>query len=219
MTEVRRRRKNLILTLVTIAVFLIVGGAAIIAAWGMSNSWWTQTDPTPSADQQLPDGQSRFDGAGVDFFTRQGTATLHLLGDTVATDLGLAADGDTEIAPIAPVALEVVGDDGAINFGGLSGFTLTTANDRVESVSVVPSASGSWMTITSDLRTRASSWGWSETDVANLEAELNDASRAEPAEAHTAAMPRIEVSGMQVDATVTIAADSGVVGLVYDLSR
>lgn len=215
----RRRRKDITLTVVTITVVVIICAVAGFAAWAMANSWWTETDPAPSADQQLDDGQSRFDRAGVDFFTRQGVATVHLDGDTAATDLGLDADGERSIEPLVPIDLNLAGSTGTFSFGGVDDFVLTTAADRVTRVDVVPAASGSWRTITTELRNRGAAWGWSEDEIAALESELGDASRSAPGEAHTASLRTVTVDGIDVEAIVTMDADGGAVTLRYVLSR
>lgn len=207
------------LTVVTIAVVVAVCAVVGFAAWAMANSWWTETDPAPSADQQLTDGQSRFDRAGVDFLTRQGVAMVHLTGDTAATDLGLDADGVRRIEPLVPIGIEVVGSTGTISFGGVDDFGLATTADRVTRVDVLPAASGSWQTITADLRNRGAAWGWSEDEISALESELGDASRSAPGQTHTAALPGVTVDGIDVEAIVTIEADGGRVQLRYVLSR
>lgn len=215
----RRRRKDVTLTVVTIAIVVIICAVAGFAACAMANSWWTETDPAPSADQQLDDGQSRFDRAGVDFFTRQGVANVHLAGDTTATDLGLDADAERTIEPLVPIELNVAGSTGTISFGGVDDFVLATAADRVARVDVMPAASGSWRTITAELRNRGAAWGWSEDAIAALESELGDASRSAPGKAHTASLPTVTVEGIDVEAIVTMDADGGAVALRYALSR
>src|SRR3546814_19627810 len=97
----------------------------------MQNSWWTQTDPTPAGDQQAADGMSRFDRAGVDFFTRDGIVRLELRPDAApATELGLAADETAPIAPIVPVTALVLATDGVFTGEGVEEVTPTTAGDR-----------------------------------------------------------------------------------------
>lgn len=214
-----RERKNVVLTVVTLAVVLVICAAAGIGAFAMANSWWTDDDPVPSADQQLADGQSRFDRAGIDFFTRQGEARLDLTSQTSAADLGLDADGVRTIEPIAPVALEITGGGEATRFGGVSWFQLTTSDDRIVEATVLPPASGDWRTITTDLRTRGAGWGWSEEQIAALETELSDAARADDSQPHTAALPPASVDGITVEARVTIAAADGGVELLYVFSR
>ncbi|MFS0713262.1 hypothetical protein ABC195_05215 [Microbacterium sp. 2P01SA-2] len=217
-SQQKRRRKDVVLTVVTLAAVLLVCTAAGIGAFAMANSWWTEDDPVPSADQQLADGQSRFDRAGVDFFTRQGEARIDLTSPASAADLGLDPDEASVIEPIAPVALEIAGSGEATRFAGVSWFQLTTSGDRVTEVAVLPPSSGDWRGITTDLRARGAEWGWSEEQIAELETELSDAARADDGRSHTAALPPASVDGISVEARVTIAASGGV-ELLYVFSR
>src|SRR3546814_16513507 len=98
----------------------------------MQNSWWTQTDPTPAGDQQAADGMSRFDRAGVDFFTRDGIVRLELRPDAApATELGLAADEPATIEPIVPVPAMVLAKAGVFVVAGVAAGHFTPPGDRV----------------------------------------------------------------------------------------
>lgn len=199
----RRARRERLTTLITISVVLVVCTAAGLGAYAMSNSWWVQGAPSPAADQQLADGQSRFDRAGVDFFNRQRLATVDVVDPAPASDLGLPSDGDTPIETLVPLAVEVRGAQRVLTFPGVSSFVLTTSGDRLAALTVTPAASSAWMAIRGDLEQRSAEWGWSPSDLEDLERKVGDAGREEGV-AQTMALPAASVDGMTALARVTV---------------
>lgn len=209
----RRARRERLTTLITISVVLVVCTAAGLGAYAMSNSWWVQGAPSPAADQQLADGQSRFDRAGVDFFNRQRLATVDVVDPAPASDLGLPSDGDTPIETLVPLAVEVRGAQRVLTFPGVSSFVLTTSGDRLAALTVTPAASSAWMAIRGDLEQRSAEWGWSPSDLEDLERKVGDAGREEGV-AQTMALPAASVDGMTALARVTVDA-GGRISLQY----
>jgi hypothetical protein len=209
----RRARRERLTTLITISVVLVVCTAAGLGAYAMSNSWWVQGAPSPAADQQLADGQSRFDRAGVDFFNRQRLATVDVVDPAPVSDLGLPSDGDTPIQTLVPLAVEVRGAQRVLTFPGVSSFVLTTSGDRLAALTVTPAASSTWMAIRGDLEQRSAEWGWSPSDLEDLERKVGDAGREEGV-AQTMALPAASVDGMTALARVTVDA-GGRISLQY----
>lgn len=213
----RRARRERLSTWITLSVVAIICAVVGIGAFAMTNSWWVEDSPAPSADQQLPDGQSRFDSAGIDFLNRQRDATVDVTNPALARTLGLPVAGDTPIETLVPLTLHVRGETTVIDFVGVTWFTLTTLDDQVSAVTVVPASSSTWSAIRTDLAQRASSWGWSVEDLAALEEQVGDAGRIE-GQTSTLGLPPTTVDGMTVSAQVTIAAD-GRITLEYIFAR
>lgn len=213
----RAARKNRLLTWITLGVAAVICVVIGVGAYGMSNSWWTEDTPVASADQELPDGQSRFDRAGQDFFNRQSRATIDLGSPASAVELGLSEGGDTRIDTLVPISLEIRGTGADVSFGGVSSFELTTAGDALTQVEVVPAASGSWATISADLTARAGEWGWTGAQLATLEEGVGTAGR-NAGVASTLSLPPTTYAGIDITAEVSVSA-GGTLGLVYVLSR
>lgn len=116
-----------VLTWVTLSIAAVICLVLGFGAVAMANSWWTEEAPVASADQQLPDGQSRFDQAGFDFLNRQGHATVDVTASASASELGLPTAGQTPIDTLVPISLEVRGDASSLEFNGVSRFELTTS--------------------------------------------------------------------------------------------
>jgi len=209
----RRARRERLATWITISVVLVVCAAAGLGAYAMSHSWWVEEAPRPAVDQQLSDGQSRFDGPGVDFLNRQRLATVDVVAPAPASDLGLPADGDTPVETLVPLTVEVRGAESVISFPGVSSFALTTSGDRLAALTLTPAASSTWITIRSDLEQRATEWGWSLSDVEDLERKVGQAGREEGV-AQTMSLPEVSVDGMTVTADVAVD-EAGRISLQY----
>lgn len=209
----RRARRERLATWITISVVLVICAAAGLGAYAMSNSWWVQEAPRPAADQQLADGQSRFDRAGIDFFNRQRLATVDVVDPAPASDLGLPPDGDTPIETLVPLTVDVRGAQSVLTFSGVSSFVLTTSGDRLAALTVTPAASSTWIAIRDDLEQRSAEWGWSPSDLEDLERKVGEAGREEGV-AQTMALPAASVDGMTGTARVTVDA-AGRISLQY----
>lgn len=203
----RQARRERLTTWITIGVVLVVCAVAGFGAYAMANSWWVEEEPAPSADQQLADGQSRFDRAGTDFFTRQGVAVVDVVAPAAASDLGLPADGDTPVETLVPLTLEVRGAARTLSFPGVSWFAVATAGDRLTAVTVAPASSTTWIAIHADLEQRATAWGWSASDIEDLAREVGEAGRADGV-TQTLSLPATTVDGMTVSAHVTVDAEA-----------
>lgn len=213
----RARRKNRLLTAITLGIAAIICAVVGVGAYAMTNSWWTEETPVASADQQLPDGQSRFDQAGQDFFNRQGLVTIDLGAPAPAAALGLPGDGSTTVETLVPLPVEVRGSDGDLRFSGVMRFSLATTDGVLARVAVVSASSGSWTGISADLRGRAGEWGWSDADIATLENQVGAAARKEGV-ATTMSLPTVTSAGVDIGGEVTVTA-AGALELVYVLSR
>lgn len=215
-SRARARRRRLLSWLPT-AIVGAICVAFVVGAIAIQNSWWTAPTGTPAGDQQEADGASRFDTAGVDYFTRDGSVRLKLRDDAAAaTELGLPAAGERTIEPLVPVTVVVLGPDGAFAVRGVSSFTVTTAADAVTAVSVVPDLPPSWQSASADLERSALAWGWQQQDVDTLSEDLTTAARAADGSAYAAALVPLQSKGVVVDARVAV--DGGAT-VTYRFSR
>lgn len=213
----RAARKDRALTWITLGVAAVICVVIGVGAYAMATSWWTEEAPVASADQQLSDGQSRFDRAGQDFFTRQGRATVDLGSPASAAELGLSSDGTVRIDTLVPISLDIRGSGADIAFHGVSGFALTTSGDALSRVEVAPAGSGSWASMSADLQARAAEWGWTEAQLATLDEGVGAAGR-NAGVASTVSLPTTTYAGMDITADVSVSA-GGSLALVYVLSR
>lgn len=213
----RAKRKSRLLTAITLGIAVIVCAVVGVGAYAMTNSWWTEEAPVASADQQLPDGQSRFDQAGRDFLNRQRLVTIDVGAPAPAVDLGLPADGSTSVDTLVPLPVEVRGGVGEIRFSGVSQFTLVTVDGGLVRVAVVSASSGSWTAMSADLRARAGEWGWSDADLATLDDQVGAAARNDGV-ATTMSLPPVTSGGVDIGAEVTVTT-AGALELVYVVSR
>jgi hypothetical protein len=212
----RAARKDRVLTWITLSVAAVICLALGFGAVAMANSWWTEEAPVASADQQLADGQSRFDQAGLDFLNRSGHATVDVTASTPASELGLPTAGQTPIDTLVPISLEIRGSGAALEFSGVSRFELITSDDIVTRVQVIPAASGSWTSISAELASRAEQWGWSQTQLDALHEQVGEAARNEGT-ASTLSLPTVTYGGMSVTAQVT--AGAGPLSLAYNVGQ
>ncbi|WP_022879112.1 hypothetical protein [Microbacterium sp. B19] len=212
----RAARKDRVLTWVTLSIVAVICLVLGFGAVAMANSWWTEETPVASADQQLADGQSRFDRAGLDFLNRQGHATVDVTASTSASELGLPTSGQTPIDTLVPISLEVRGDGTSVKFSGLSHFELTTSDDILTRVQVIPAASGSWASISSELGSRAAQWGWSQAQLDALHEQVGDAARNEGTTS-TLSLPTVTYGGMSITAQVT--SSDGTLSLAYNIGQ
>lgn len=215
----RRARRNALLSWIPIGLVALVCVAFAVGALAMQNSWWVKPEVPASSDQQLDDGMSRFDTAGVDYLGREGIARLRLTDASVsATELGLPATGDRTVTPTVPVLLLVLVDDRVLDFELVQEFTLESVDDRVTALTVMPEASGRWTTAYADLQARAADWGWSETEIAALPDALAEAARTGAA-TYTAVLPPRSVAGVTASVELTVDLASNSVDLRYTLTR
>ncbi|WP_285137113.1 hypothetical protein [Microbacterium sp. lyk4-40-TSB-66] len=213
----RAKRKNRLLTAITLGIAVIICAVVGLGAYAMTNSWWTEDDPVASADQQLSDGQSRFDRAGQDFFNRQRLVTVDLGAPASAADLGLPGDGSTIVDTLVPLPIEVRTNGDDLRFSGVTRFSLVTVGGALAQVAVVSASSGAWTAMEADLRARAGQWGWSDADIATLAEQVGAAARNEGV-ATSMTLPTVAFMGVDIGAEVTVS-EVGSLELVYVLSR
>lgn len=208
--DVRARRRLLSWLPTTLVALVCIG--FVVAAIAMQNSWWSRPTGTPAADQQASDGASRFDQAGIDYFTRDGSVRVKLRDDAEsATALGLSADGAKTIEPLVPLSVVVLGADGPVVVKSATSFTVTTAGDRIVRLDVTPDLLPSWQSVESDIDANAARWGWSSADLQQLTDDLAAASQASDGGSYGARLPAIDHEGVRIDAEVTIAGGASVV--------
>lgn len=204
-TAARTSRRRVILSWIPTAVIALICGAVALGAITMQNSWWVQPDAAPAADQESADGMSRFDTAGVHWFTRNGVVKMKLREEGAsATDLGLARDGLATIEPIVPVDVVVLTPDGVLALDLITSITVETSQDRVESLTLRRDGNGAWTSASSDLAGVADDWGWTPDQLDRLVVDLTAASRVGGATAYSAELPFIQARGARVGARVDV---------------
>ena len=220
LSELRKpTRRRAIMSWIPISIVALICVGIALGAVAMQNSWWTQANPDPSADQQAPDGTSMFDTAGVDYFTRDGVVRIKIRSDGLdASELGLDADGTETFEPRVPVKAIALGGDGAFYLDLVDSFTLTTAEDRVQSIELVPDGPGTWQSVSSQLQQVGAEWGWTQDQLDQLQTDLGTAAQADDAAGYSAQLPQIESRGALVSANVVVDTDSSAVGLSFTIS-
>lgn len=215
MTLAEKRRRKALLSWVPITIVALVCAGFVVGAIAMQNSWWTQDDPTASDDQQMSDGTSRFDRAGVDFFTRQGTMRVKLREDAApASALGLDADGRQDFAPITPVTAVIVAPDGAFAYELVDSFSLETEGDRVTEVRLLLDGAKTWAGVTSQLQAMAAEWGWTTAQLDQLTQDIGDKMRA--GGETVVPLPSVTVKGATVSAEVAVDTDVSLTLVITD---
>jgi len=200
-TDTRRR----LLSWIPISIVALLCIAFVVGAVWMQNSWWTDPDRPADESQQADDGMSLFTGPGMDYLTRQGVVRVRIGPDSLpATELGLEADGSQTFEPITPIRAVAVAPDGSFHVDLVRSFTLTTADNRVESVEFEREANGAWLTVFPDLQRVASAWGWAEADLTQLQDDLAAAARDGNGERYSAWLPLVEHKGAAVSAEVDV---------------
>ncbi len=207
MTLAEKRRRKALLSWIPITIVAVICAGFVAGAIAMQNSWWTEDDPTASVDQAASDGMSRFDRAGVDFFTRQGTVRIKVRGDAQrASALGLPADGTEDFAPLTPVTAIVLAPGGVFGYELVSHFSVETEDDRVTGVRLLMDGSNTWAGVSAQLRGMAADWGWTAAQLDALTEEVGATVRA--GGDAVVSLPAIPVHGAAVSAEVAV--DDGV---------
>ena len=93
----------------------------------------------------------------------------------IAAELGLDADGTETFEPRVPVKAIALGGDGAFYLDLVDSFTLTTAEDRVQSIELVPDGPGTWQSVSSQLQQVGAEWGWTQDQLDQLQTDLGTA--------------------------------------------
>ncbi|MCT9819514.1 hypothetical protein N3K63_04355 [Microbacterium sp. W1N] len=210
MSLAQRRRRKALLSWIPITLVALICAGFVVGAIAMQNSWWTESDPAASDDQQTADGMSRFDQAGIDYFTRQGIVRVKVLDDAAtATALGLPADGSQDFSPLTPVTVIVLAPDGAFAHELVASFTVDTQDDRVTAVRLLLDGSGTWAGASAQLRAMASDWGWTDDQLTALTDDVGEKVRS-GAGVSTVTLPAVPVKGALVSAEVQVDTSSGV---------
>jgi len=211
-------KRRALLSWLPISIVALMCVAVVVAVIALQNSWWNDADARPSEDQQAVDGMSLFSPAGMDYLTRDGVMRVKVRADSLsATDLGLEPDASQVFEPISPSKAVVLGADGAFTLDLVKSFTITTVDDRVESVSLVQDGPGTWLEIYPQLEKIAAAWGWSDEQLDQLQTDLTTASRTANGATYSAALPEVQHKGALSSAEVTIDQDHGTVGLTFIL--
>lgn len=193
--------------------------AAVIGAVAMGRSWWAEPRPAASADQVAGDGTSVFTQAGRDFFTREGDVRVKLGAAALpAGELGLPADGETELDFAVPLEVRLLAPDGVAVMPLMGGMTITTSGDELVAVELRPGAgSGFQGQVMPTLHALAPKAGWSEADFAAFTEELGSAGQASDDGSYAAVIGPGD--GLGVDASARVDVAPGAVEVVVRFER
>jgi hypothetical protein len=218
LAKARARRRLLSWIPISIVALICVG--FVVATVLMQNSWWTDGDRPPSADQQAPDGMSVFTDAGMDYLTRQGVVRLRVGSESLpAAELGLEANGTQTFEPLTPIQAVVLADEGSFHVDLVRSFSIATSGGRVESVQLVREANGDWLSVFPHLQRLAQFWGWTDADLAQLEDDLTAAARAGNGKRYSARLAAIEHNGALASADVEVDLPASEVTVTFLISR
>lgn len=155
---------------------LIIG--AVVAATVASGSWWAEDEPIAAGDQLADDGSSLFTRAGIDYMNGTRTAIVKVRDDApAATELGLPAEGTTEVDFLTPVQVRVLGAESPLVLELSPGLTVHTAGDRVTRLEVQHLTTTYSSAITS-IRENADRIGWPAAVANTLADDLAAAAEA-----------------------------------------
>lgn len=215
----RARSRRRLLSWVPISVVALLCVGFVVAAIAMQNSWWTDPERAPDSDQQASDGASLFTESGVDYLTRQGMLRVKVRADALpASELGLEPDGSQSFEPLVPIQAVVLGADGAFHLDLVRSFTVTTADDRVQSIDLEQESNGDWLSAFPNLERMAPSWGWTPADLDKLKNDLTAASRQTDSDSYSAQTPPIERNGALVSARIDVDVAAANVTVVFTVS-
>ena len=184
-------------------LILIVGVG--VTAVVMSNSWWTDTEHTPSPDQVAADGTSTFTQAGVDYLNAAGVVIIKVRPDSLgALELGLDIDGSRNVEGLTPLELRLLGNGGVLNIDLVDSFTVTTSGGDISRVEMRYAGNGNYRDLSRVIAGISGTVGWSVEDVAQMEDELTAARRESTGDSYSAQIQSRDKSGMQVSAIVEV---------------
>jgi hypothetical protein len=107
---------------------------AIILSIGFNTSWWRQSDPVAS-DQQEVAGQSMFTQGGIDYSAKRGVVKISLAADRpTAFRLGLPQSGTRTIGYIVPVTIDVSNTGPAVRQQLADQVKIQTSDGRISAV-------------------------------------------------------------------------------------
>ena len=129
-----RTTKRTVLSWLPYGIMALLIIAAAITSIGFGQSWWTQSKPAASAQQEF-DGQSLFTQAGVDYSGKRGLVKVSLsAGRPTASQLGLPNSGTRTISYVVPVTIAVSGSGQPIREQFADQLKITTESGRVSRV-------------------------------------------------------------------------------------
>ncbi|WP_124292805.1 hypothetical protein [Microbacterium sp. ABRD28] len=201
----RTGAKRRLLSWVPISIVALICLGFVVAVVSMENSWWVDEDRPATADQEASDGMSVFTEAGVDYLTREGRLLMRVgSGSLPSSELGLQANETQSFEPIVPIEAVIVAPDGSFYVDLLRSFTITTSRGEVESVQLVREANGAWLTVFPNLQRTARFWGWTDSDLEQLQRDLTAASHEGNGNQYSAELPAVEHNGALVSAHVDV---------------
>lgn len=190
--------------LAPLVLVVAVGVMAGLLFW-FYNSWWVDPGRAPSSDQRAADGTTMFTSAGMDYAAATGVMIIRVSDESLdAEALGLDDDEVRRVDPEVPVEVRILGADGALVLDFVDAVSVTTVDGAISRVELEPWGSGRYREHTALLDSRAETIGWTEEDLARLEADLGDAQRASDDGTYDAVLPPGRNIGADVTARLSI---------------
>jgi len=219
MTGSRTAKRRQLLSWLPTAIVAAICVAMVVGAIAMNNSWWTQSAPPASKEQETVDRMSIFTPAGVEYLTRQGRMKIKLRASSPSVaQLGLEPLESRTIEPLVPVEAIVLGEESVFHIDLVREFTVTASTEQVASIALVEDTNGTWQTAYALLSARASDWGWSDSDLEALQRSLLAASRESADRSYGAGLPAAENDGNLVSARIDVDGADGRVTLSYTIA-
>lgn len=203
-------RTRTLLTWLPASILAVVIGVVVIASLAIQESWWTQENPSASADQKAPDGSTMLTDAGFDYVNVEGVVRVRLgEGGLSATELGLPADGEKSAEFRRPVRAVVAAGDDVHVLDDIAALAAVAERDRVVSVTLSPDVVRGWTGALEYLRALAPEFGWDASQLEPLDEELAEFNRSGEGETFTATIGPSAEGAARVTGTLVFDRVSG----------
>ena len=208
----RRRARRLRAWIPSVVLGLLIVGV-VVGATVASSSWWAEDEPVAAGDQLADDGSSLFTGAGIDYMNGTRAAIVKVRDNPpAATELGLPAEGTTEVEFLTPVQVRVLGAESPLVLPLSPGLTVHTAGDRITRLEV-QHLTTTYASAIASIRENADRIGWSAAVADTLADDLAAAADASDDPGTYSAITEV---GTAIGADVTARLDvAGGVALRY----
>lgn len=203
-------RTRTLLAWLPATILAVVIGIVVVASLAIQESWWTQENPPPSADQKASDGSSMLTDAGFDYVNVEGVVRVRVgEGGLPATDLGLPADGEKSAEFRRPVRALVAAGDEVHALDDIASLTAVAEGGRLVSLTLRPDVVRGWTGALDYLRALAPEFGWEASQLDPLDQELGEFNRSGEGETFTASIGPSTAGAAKVTGTLVFDRASG----------
>lgn len=203
-------RTRTLLAWLPATILAVVIGIVVVASLAIQESWWTQENPPPSADQKASDGSSMLTDAGFDYVNVEGVVRVRVgEGGLPAADLGLPADGEKSAEFRRPVRALVAAGDEVHALDDIASLTAVAEGGRLVSLTLRPDVVRGWTGALDYLRALAPEFGWEASQLDPLDQELGEFNRSGEGETFTASIGPSTAGAAKVTGTLVFDRASG----------